>query len=140
MISVTGTYEHNMDAKGRLFIPAKLREDLGGICYLTMGIDNCLAIYPLESWEVFTEKFASLPMSKSRQMRPLFANAVKCEPDSQGRVVIPQALRQYAGLTKEIVIIGVHNRAEIWDAEAWKETQEEMTPAKMAELLENLEV
>lgn len=140
MISVTGTYEHNMDAKGRLFIPAKLREDLGGICYLTMGIDNCLAIYPLESWEVFTEKFASLPMSKSRQMRPLFANAVKCEPDSQGRVVIPQALRQYAGLTKEIVIIGVHNRAEIWDAEAWKETQEEMTPAKMAELLESLEV
>lgn len=140
MISVTGTYEHNMDAKGRLFIPAKLREDLGGICYLTMGIDNCLAIYPLESWEVFTEKFASLPMSKSRQMRPLFANAVKCEPDSQGRVVIPQTLRQYAGLTKEIVIIGVHNRAEIWDAEAWKETQEEMTPAKMAELLESLEV
>lgn len=140
MISVTGTYEHNMDAKGRLFIPAKLREDLGGICYLTMGIDNCLAIYPLESWEVFTEKFASLPMSKSRQMRPLFANAVKCEPDSQGRVVIPQVLRQYAGLTKEIVIIGVHNRAEIWDAEAWKETQEEMTPAKMAELLESLEV
>lgn len=140
MISVTGTYEHNMDAKGRLFIPAKLREDLGSICYLTMGIDNCLAIYPLESWEVFTEKFASLPMSKSRQMRPLFANAVKCEPDSQGRIVIPQALRQYAGLTKEIVIIGVHNRAEIWDAGAWKETQEEMTPAKMAELLESLEV
>lgn len=140
MVSVTGTYEHNMDAKGRLFVPAKLREDLGSTCYLTMGIDHCLAIYPLESWNVFTEKFASLPMSKSKYMRPLFANAVKCEPDSQGRIVIPPILRQYAGLTKEVVIIGVHNRAEIWDAERWRATQEEMTPEVMAQLMEGLEV
>jgi len=140
MISVTGTYEHSIDAKGRLFVPAKLREDLGSICYLTMGVDECLAIYPMESWQVFTDKFASLPMSKSRLMRPLFANAVKCEPDSQGRIGIPQTLRNYAGLEKEVVIIGVHNRAEIWDAEKWRMTQEEMTPAKMAELLESLEV
>ena len=140
MVSVTGTYEHSIDAKGRLFVPAKLREDLGSICYMTMGIDDCLAIYPLESWQVFTEKFAALPMSKSRLMRALFANAVKCEPDSQGRIVVPQTLRQYAGLTKEVVIIGVHNRAEIWDADKWRATQEEMTPEKMAELLESLEV
>lgn len=140
MVSITGTYEHNIDAKGRLFVPAKLREDLGSICYLTMGIDHCLAIYPLESWNVFTEKFADLPMSKSKNLRPLFANAVKCEPDSQGRVVIPQVLRSYAGLSKEVVIIGVHNRAEIWDAEKWRMTQEEMTPEAMAQLMDELEV
>lgn len=140
MNSVTGTYEHNLDAKGRLFIPAKLREDLGSICYLTMGIDGCLAIYPLESWNVFTEKFASLPMTKSRLMRPLFANASKCEPDSQGRILIPPALRKYAGLEREVVIIGVHNRAEIWAADKWYATQDEMTPEKMAALLESLEV
>ncbi len=140
MNSVTGTYEHNLDAKGRLFIPAKLREDLGSICYLTMGIDDCLAIYPLESWNVFTEKFASLPMTKSRLMRPLFANASKCEPDSQGRILIPPALRKYAGLEREVVIIGVHNRAEIWAADKWYATQEEMTPEKMAALLQSLEV
>ena len=140
MNSITGTYEHAIDAKGRLFVPAKLREDLGGICYLTMGIDDCLAIYPLESWNVFTEKFASLPMSKSRLMRPIFANAAKCEPDSQGRILIPQTLRKYAGLEKDVVIIGVHNRAEIWDASKWYATQEEMTPEKMAALMESLEV
>lgn len=140
MNSITGTYEHAIDAKGRLFVPAKLREDLGGICYLTMGIDDCLAIYPLESWNVFTDKFASLPMSKSRLMRPIFANAAKCEPDSQGRILIPQTLRKYAGLDKDVVIIGVHNRAEIWDAKKWYASQEEMTPEKMAALMESLEV
>lgn len=140
MVSITGTYEHNIDAKGRLFVPAKLREDLGSLCYLAMGIDNCLAIYPQESWNVFTEKFAAMPMSKSKKLRPLFASAVKCEPDSQGRIVIPQPLRFYAGLAKEVVIIGVHNRAEIWDAEKWRMTQEEMTPEAMAQLMDELEV
>lgn len=94
---MTGTYEHSIDAKGRLFIPAKLREELGVTFYLAMGVDECLAIYPQETWNRFTEKFASLPMSQSAAMRPLFANASKCELDSQGRIVIPQKLRKYAG-------------------------------------------
>ena len=110
---MTGTYEHSIDAKGRLFIPSKLREELGSAFYLAMGVDACLAIYPQSTWDRFTEKFASLPMSQSKAMRPLFANAVKCEPDSQGRIVIPQKLRRYASLEKEAVIIGVHDRAEI---------------------------
>lgn len=139
MGSVTGTYEHSIDTKGRLFMPAKLREDLGPVCYLTMGLDQCLAIYPEESWKVFTDKFSSLPMSQSKLMRPLFANAVKIEPDSQGRVVLPLKLRTYAGLNKDVVIIGVHNRAEIWDAAAWFGQEEEMTPEKMAALMEALE-
>ena len=129
---MTGTYEHSIDAKGRLFIPAKLREELGVTIYLAMGVDECLAIYPQETWNRFTEKFASLPMSQSAAMRPLFANASKCELDSQGRIVIPQKLRKYAGLEKDAVIIGVNDRAEIWSAETWNaREEEEMTPEKM---------
>ena len=129
---MTGTYEHSIDAKGRLFIPAKLREALGVTFYLAMGVDECLAIYPQETWNRFTEKFASLPMSQSAAMRPLFANASKCELDSQGRIVIPQKLRKYAGLEKDAVIIGVNDRAEIWSAETWNaREEEEMTPEKM---------
>ena len=129
---MTGTYEHSIDAKGRLFIPAKLREELGVTFYLAMGVDECLAIYPQETWNRFTEKFASLPMSQSAAMRPLFANASKCELDSQGRIVIPQKLRKYAGLEKDAVIIGVNDRAERWSAETWNaREEEEMTPEKM---------
>ena len=129
---MTGTYEHSIDAKGRLFIPAKLREELGVTFYLAMGVDECLAIYPQETWNRFTEKFASLPMSQPAAMRPLFANASKCELDSQGRIVIPQKLRKYAGLEKDAVIIGVNDRAEIWSAETWNaREEEEMTPEKM---------
>lgn len=135
---MTGTYEHSIDAKGRLFIPAKLREELGVTFYLAMGVDACLSIYPQETWERFTEKFASLPMSQSKAMRPLFANAAKCELDSQGRIVIPQKLRGYAGLDKDAVIIGVNDRAEIWDAVKWNEQENEMTPEKMSACLEAL--
>ena len=136
---MTGTYEHNIDAKGRLFIPAKLRDELGSTFYLAMGIDQCLAIYPQETWARFTEKFASLPMSQSKAMRPLFANASKCEIDAQGRIVIPQKLRKYANLEKEAVIIGVNDRAEIWSASAWQEQEEEeMTPEKISAVMAEL--
>ena len=129
---MTGTYEHSIHAKGRLFIPAKLREELGVTFYLAMGVDECLAIYPQETWNRFAEKFASLPMSQSAAMRPLFANASKCELDSQGRNGITKKLRKYAGLEKDAVIIGVNDRAEIWSAETWNaREEEEMTPEKM---------
>ena len=136
---MTGTYEHSIDAKNRLFIPAKLREELGVTFYLAMGVDACLAVYPQSTWDRFTEKFASLPMSQSKKMRALFANATKCELDSQGRIVIPQKLKKYAGIEKDVVIIGVHDRAEIWAAEKWAaEEEEEMTPEKMAQCMAEL--
>ena len=129
---MTGTYEHSIDAKGRLFIPAKLREELGVTFYLAMGVDECLAIYPQETWNRFTEKFASLPMSQSAAMRPLFANASKCELDSQGRIVIPQKLIKSGGWVTAADIMGDHDRAEIWSAETWNaREEEEMTPEKM---------
>ena len=136
---MTGTYEHNIDAKGRLAIPSKLRDELGSTFYLAMGVDACLAVYPQSTWDRFTEKFASLPMSQSKKMRSLLANAAWCELDSQGRIVIPQKLKKYAGIEKDVVIIGVHDRAEIWAAEKWAaEEEEEMTPEKMAQCMAEL--
>ena len=136
---MTGTYEHNIDAKGRLAIPSKLRDELGSVFYLAMGVDACLAVYPQSTWDRFTEKFASLPMSQSKKMRSLFANAARCELDSQGRIVIPQKLKKYAGIEKDVVIIGVHDRAEIWSAETWNaREEEEMTPEKMAQCMAEL--
>ena len=136
---MTGTYEHNIDAKGRLAIPSKLRDELGSTFYLAMGVDACLAVYPQSTWDRFTEKFASLPMSQSKKMRSLFANAARCELDSQGRIVIPQKLKKYAGIERDVVIIGVHDRAEIWAAEKWAaEEEEEMTPEKMAQCMAEL--
>ena len=87
---MTGQYQHSIDAKGRVFIPAKLREELGETFYVTMGMDSCLSVYSDASWAKFTEKFESLPYTKTKAMRPLFANAAKCEPDSQGRILLPQ--------------------------------------------------
>ena len=116
---MTGQYAHNIDAKGRLFIPARLREELGQTFHVTVGMDHCLSIYSDESWAAFTDKVRSLPYSKAKALRPLFANAVDCEPDGQGRILIPAKLREYADLQKEVVVIGIFDRAEIWNAERW---------------------
>ena len=116
---MTGQYAHNIDAKGRLFIPARLREELGQTFHVTVGLDHCLSIYSDESWAAFTDKVRALPYSKAKALRPLFANAVDCEPDAQGRSLIPTKLREYAGLQKEVVVIGSFDRAEIWNAERW---------------------
>jgi MraZ protein len=117
--AMTGQYAHNIDAKGRLFIPARLREELGQTFHVTVGMDHCLSIYSDESWAAFTDKVRSLPYSKAKALRPLFANAVDCEPDGQGRILIPAKLREYADLQKEVVVIGSFDRAEIWNAERW---------------------
>lgn len=137
--TVTGQYQHTIDAKGRLFIPSKLREELGETFYVTMGTDACLSVYSDASWARFTEKFESLPYTRTKAMRPLFANAAKCEPDAQGRILLPQKLRAYAGLEKDVTVIGVSNRAEIWDAERWaKVEEEELNPENLASVMEEL--
>lgn len=136
---MTGQYQHSIDAKGRLFIPAKLREELGETFYVTMGMDSCLSVYSDTSWARFTEKFESLPYTKTKAMRPLFANAAKCEPDSQGRILLPQKLRAYAHLEKDVVVIGVSNRAEIWNAEAWAELEAaELNSENLGAVMEEL--
>ena len=136
---MTGQYQHTIDAKGRLFIPSKLREELGETFYVTMGMDSCLSVYSDASWARFTEKFESLPYTRTKAMRPLFANAAKCEPDAQGRILLPQKLRAYAGLEKDVVVIGVPNRAEIRHAERWAALEEaELNPENLAAVMEEL--
>ena len=122
---MTGQYEHNIDAKGRLFIPAKLREELGGVFHVTMGQDHCLSIFSDESWNNFMDKLHGLPYSEVKKLRGLFANACDCESDAQGRILIPAKLRDYAGLTKEVVVIGSFDRVEVWNAQAWAQREAE---------------
>lgn len=121
---MTGQYHHSIDSKGRLFIPARLREELGETFYVAIGMGKCLAIYSDESWAGITAQLDSLPYSKTRDtMRMLYANAVKCEPDSQGRILLPAKLRDFANLSKNVAIIGVSKRAEIWDEDTWVEME-----------------
>ena len=136
---MTGEYQHSLDNKGRLFIPAKLRDELGEVFFITLSMDRCLCAYSAENWKIFSDKVSAMPFVKQRKMRPLFAHAARCELDSQGRIVIPQKLRRYAGLDKDAVIIGVHDRAEIWSKAAWEaQEEEEMTPEKMSACMEAL--
>lgn len=122
---MTGQYSHNIDAKGRLFIPAKLREELGEKFHVTIGQDHCLSVYSDESWERLMKKLEDMPYSKIKGLRVMFANTTDCEPDAQGRILIPAALRKYAMLTKEVVITGSFGRVEIWDAQRWNSMQAE---------------
>ena len=108
---MTGQFSHNIDAKGRLFIPASLRKELGQTSD--------------ESWAAFMAKLKELSYNEVKKLRALFAYAADCEPDSQGRILIPAKLREYAGLTKEVVVVGSFDRAEIWSAERWAAIENE---------------
>lgn len=121
-----GTYEHGFDAKGRVIIPAKLREDLGESFVVTLGLDGCLFAYPMNEWEGFIEKLKELPGTKEARMlqRHFLANAAPCELDKQGRALIPAKLREYAGLAKETVFVGVLSKIEIWSKERWDENDD----------------
>lgn len=134
-----GTYEHNVDAKGRLFIPTKLRDELGDNFVMTKGLEGCLSLYSQKNWAIMEEKIASLPSSKARSLqRYFFSNAMDCEPDSQGRVVIPQVLREFAGITKAVVVIGIVDKAEIWDAEKWRQYNESIDEEDVLKSMEEL--
>lgn len=138
-----GEYQHSIDKKGRLIIPAKFREDLGDSFILTKGLDNCLFVYPKSEWKVLEEKLKSLPLTRKDArafVRFFFAGATECELDKQGRILIPSNLRQHCKLVKDAVIIGVSNRVEIWSKEEWSLYNEdedlsyENIAEKMAEL------
>ena len=137
---MTGEYEHSIDAKGRMFFPSKLREEIGAVFYVTKGLDNCLFVYSLADWKTIEEKIGMLPMSKSRNLqRTLFASAARCELDGQGRILIPPKLRSYAGLTRDVTVIGASNRAEIWDRQRWFEIeQNELTGDNLADSMDQL--
>lgn len=137
---MTGEYQHSLDSKGRIFIPAKLRDELGEVFYVTLSMDRCLSVYSAENWRIFSEKVSAMPYVKQRKMRPLFARAARCELDSQGRALIPQNLRDYANLVKNVTVIGCNNHAELWDSDAWAGVYaDETTPENIAAVMEELE-
>ena len=118
-----GEYSHSLDAKGRLIVPAKFREGLGEHFILTKGIDTCLYIYTKEEWDKFAEKLHDLPITNAnvrRFVRFFLSGAVECDTDNQGRIIIPQSLRTYAGLVKEVVSAGVGARIEVWSKDNWE--------------------
>ncbi|NMB19878.1 MAG: division/cell wall cluster transcriptional repressor MraZ [Firmicutes bacterium] len=119
-----GEYQHGLDAKGRLIIPAKFRQELGAGAVLTRGLDNCLFLFPQEEWGILEAKLKTLPLTKhdARQfVRFLFSGATECEMDKQGRIILPQNLRDFAAIDKDVVVIGVSSRVEIWSKERWED-------------------
>lgn len=138
-----GEYQHSIDAKGRVFMPAKFREELGENFLVTKGIGKCLFVFSFEEWKKFAEKLKLIPMTDTSSqsfIRMLFASACECEPDKQGRILLPQRLRDFAELLKDAVVIGVGSRAELWSSENWDKYNEgayedyEATLAKLAQL------
>ncbi len=138
-----GEYKHAIDEKGRMAIPAKFRSSLDKAAVITRGLDHCLYIYTASEWERLAEKVRALPMTSANSrafQRLMLAGAVDVELDSQGRVLIPEYLRSYAGLTKQTVVAGVYDRLEVWDEAKWQEykAKTEGTADEIAEKLEGL--
>jgi len=138
---LTGKYEHSIDEKGRLFIPAKVREELGATFYLAPGVKENLTIYPLEAWNVLRERVSALTTTQAAAMDVFFASSYKCEPDKQWRIQIPNDLKNYAKLDRDVVITGNNDRLQSWSAEAWNaKAKQELRPENIASLLDGMGV
>jgi MraZ protein len=119
-----GEYEHSLDAKGRMAVPARFRALLGEGAVITRGFDRCLVIYPPDVWRAFAERLDALPVTQGAAntvKRFIFAGAMECEFDKQGRVLVPSPLRGYAELSETVVVVGQYSRIEIWDRTRWQE-------------------
>ena len=135
-----GEYKHNLDTKGRMAIPAKFRDKLGSGMILTRGLDNCLFVFGSQEWSVLSEKLMALPLTQANSrafVRLMLSGAVDVNIDAQGRVLIPDYLRKYAHLQKDVVVTGLYNRAEIWDAEVW-DRYKQKTESASDEIAEKL--
>ena len=140
-----GEFKHNIDDKGRLALPAKFRHELGSGAVVTRGLDNCLFLYTKKEWEKLAEKLSALPISQSNSRafsRLMLAGAMDVEMDKQGRVVLPEYLREFAGLKKSTIIAGLYSRLEIWDEEKWNKykSQTEAESGNIAEKMGELGV
>lgn len=135
-----GEYQHTVDPKGRVIVPSKFRDDLGEKFILTKGLDNCLFGYSVDEWKNFETKLRTLPLADKDArafMRFFFAGASECEVDKQGRILIPQNLREHAQLDKDIYIIGMSTRIEVWDKAKWEtyRSDDNLSADKLAEKL-----
>jgi MraZ protein len=136
-----GEYNHTVDEKGRLIIPAKYREELGNEFVVTKGLDGCLFAYGLSEWQVLEEKLRALPLTNKDARafaRFMLAGAASVEIDKQGRILLPQVLRNFAKIEKEVVLIGVASRFEIWNRTKWEENSIDDNVEELAEKMENL--
>ncbi|MFA5936142.1 MAG: division/cell wall cluster transcriptional repressor MraZ [Patescibacteria group bacterium] len=138
-----GEFHHTLDDKGRLAIPVKFRIDLAAGAVVTRGLDRSLFLYPKEEWEVLASKLAALPLGQADTRafaRLMLAGAMEVEIDKSGRVTVPEYLRHYAGLTKDVVVTGLFDRLEVWDETAWKEyaSKTERDSNDIAERLGNI--
>ncbi len=139
---MVGEFSHTLDAKGRMNFPAKLREELGASFIITKTIGSpCLRVYSQEAWNIMVERIKSKPSSKTADIeRFLFGGACTAEPDKQGRILLPQNLRSYAGLVAEVVVVGLGDRAEIWDKAAWDKLNAEFSMDALQESALELEL
>lgn len=135
-----GEYQHSIDQKGRLAVPAKFRSALSKGAVVTKGLDNCLFLYPRKEWETLADKLAALPISRSNTRafaRLMLAGAMDVDIDKQGRMLIPEYLRTYSGMKKKVVVTGLYNRLELWDEIKWNKYKQG-TEAKSGDIAEAL--
>lgn len=136
-----GEYNHTVDEKGRLIIPSKFREELGNEFVVTKGLDGCLFAYDNNEWQELENKLRALPLTNKDARaftRFMLAGAAQVEIDKQGRILLPQVLRTFAGLDKDVVLIGVASRIEIWSKEKWEDTNLDSDGEELAERMESL--
>ena len=145
MISFLGEYPRQLDERGRFILPAKIREKLSGTVYIAPSpIDECLNLYPEEEWQAIAEKVSALPTVTNRSaaalQRRLFGKAMACEIDKQGRIPLNEDLLSHAGMTKDIVLVGVNSKFEIWDSEKWRKADEAFDTDMMLEGISEYEI
>ena len=138
-----GEYQHNIDEKGRMAVPAKFRAQLGKGAIVTRGLDKCLFLFNKKEWEELAKKLIALPITQSNSrafVRLMLAGAMEVDLDTQGRILIPDYLRQFAGIKKQTVVAGLYNRVEIWDETVWKQykSKTESNSDEIAERLSEL--
>ena len=133
---LTGKYNHSIDAKNRLIIPSKIKEQLGDTITILRGSDKCLTLYSAEEWENYARKISELPKTQVRALtRYLYSNSIEVQPDSQGRVMLPAEMVKYAEITKNIITVGCGKYAEIWSEEVWNEQNLDEAPEDFTSML-----
>ncbi len=140
-----GEYNHNIDPKKRLALPSKFRKELGKSVVITRGLDQCLFVYPRKTWEEIAEKLGTMPIGEAHTrsfVRIMLAGAIDTTMDSQGRILVPDYLKEYAALARNVVVAGLYNRLEIWDEAKWQsyKNEAEQNTDKIAEELGKLGV
>lgn len=137
---MTGNFEHKIDTKGRLFIPASLREELGETFYVTISDEPCLNVFSSDGWNNLMEQINQRPMREKRKMRPFFSNAARCELDLQGRFLLPQKLRDRISLKKDVTIVGIGTMVQFWDSDTFAELNSvEASSENLADVMDELD-